>query len=227
MGEYGKFINKYFPSSAPIENEEALYRLICESNLISQIMLKYISLEVEYLTESKLIFYKRFRDGVNKLLMYLPLNEEIGIYACMRYSIEQFLKFIYAIYFDEELEVIGRTSYRHIKEDIKKNSVISDDIKLEMQKIYTYYANYSNDVHAKEIDENKELVSLGKIIKSDNEYSKAIENDLRKFLNISYKIMNKIFHIKYEILNTSERMSIERLQSNRKKIIFEMLEYES
>jgi hypothetical protein len=227
MGEYGKFINKYFPFSASMENEEALYRLICESNLISQIMLKYISLEVEYLTEFKLIFYKRFRDGVNKLLMYLPLNEEIGIYACMRYSIEHFLKFVYAIYFDEELEVIGRTGYRHIKEDIKQNTVIADDIKNKLQRIYSYYAKYSNDVHAKEIDENEELVSLGRIIRAQNEYSKEIENDLRNFLNISYKIMNSIFHIRYEMLNASERINIEKLRPKRKEIVLKILEYES
>lgn len=227
MGEYGEFINKYFPLSSQIKNEEALYRLICESNLISQIMLKYISLEVEYLTESKLIFYKRFRDGVNKLLMYLPLNEEIGIYACMRYSIEQFLKFVYAIYFDKELEVIGKTGYRHIKEDIKQNTVITNDIKIELQRIYSYYAKYSNDVHAKEIDENEELVSLGRIIREKNEYSKEIEDDLRNFLNISYKIMNSIFRIKYEMLNASERMNIGKLRPKRKEIVLKILEYES
>ena len=75
-----------------MENEETLYRLICESNLISRIMLKYMDMSIEYVDQEKLIFYRRFRDGINKVLLYLPLNEEIGICACMRYSVEQFLK---------------------------------------------------------------------------------------------------------------------------------------
>lgn len=53
-------------------------------------MLKYINLNVAYTNMEKLVFYRRFRDGINKILLYLPINEEIGIYACMRYSIEQF-----------------------------------------------------------------------------------------------------------------------------------------
>ena len=82
-------------------------------------------------------------------------------------------------------------------------------------------------MHAKEIDENEELVSLGRIIRAQNEYSKEIENDLRNFLNISYKIMNSIFHIRYEMLNASERINIEKLRPKRKEIVLKILEYES
>lgn len=227
MGEYAEFINRYFPASSKIENDEVLYQLICESNLISKIMLKYLSLEVAYINEAKIIFYRRFRDGVNKLLIYLPLNEEIGIHACMRFSIEQFLKFIYAIYFDKEPDEISKTGYRHLKEDIKNNDLIPREVKFELQKIYTYYAEYSNDMHAKEIDENEELISLGRIIRTSNEYSSRIENDLRNLLNTSYTIMSEIFHIKYEMLNASERIGIENLSSRgRKKKIYKILEYD-
>lgn len=139
MGEYADFISKYFPLSGQMENEETLYRLICESNLISRIMLKYMDMSIEYVDQEKLIFYRRFRDGINKVLLYLPLNEEIGICACMRYSVEQFLKFIYAIYFEKDIEKIVQTSYRHIKDDVKKNNVIPEKVKTEFQKMYTYY----------------------------------------------------------------------------------------
>lgn len=226
MGEYEVFANKYFPFSSKIKNGEIIYQLVCESNLISKVMLKYIDLNMVYLNKEKIIFYKRFRDGINKLLIYLPLNEEIGINACMRFAIEQFLKFIYAIYFDKEINEISRTGYRHIKEDIHKNIFISEKVKSELQKLYTYYAKYSNDMHAKEIDQNEELISLGRIIKSDNEYANGIETDLRNVLNISYRIMHFIFHVKYEILNASERMSIEKLRSQkRRENIYRILEY--
>lgn len=164
---------------------------------------------------------------MNKLLIYLPLNEEIGIHACMRFSIEQFLKFIYAIYFDKEPDEISKTGYRHLKEDIRKNDLIPGEVKFELQKIYTYYAEYSNDIHAREIDENEEIISLRRIMRAGNEYSRRIENDLRNLLDISYTIINKIFHIKYEMLNTSERINIENLSSRgRKKKIYKILEYD-
>lgn len=226
MGEYAEFTSKFFPLSAKIENEEILYQLICESNLISKIILKYINFDVGYVDETKTIFYKRFRDGINKLLLYLPLNEEIGIHACMRFSIEQLLKFVYSIYFDKSVEDINKTGYRHIKEDIKENHLIPETVKLQLQKIYTYYAKYSNDIHAKTVIENEELISLGRIIRSKNEYSGNIEIDLRKVLNVSYIIMHLIFGLKYEILNASERMSIEHLASRkRKRTIYKIFEY--
>jgi hypothetical protein len=55
MGEYADFISKYFPLSGQMENEETLYRLICESNLISRIMLKYMDMSIEYVDQEKLI----------------------------------------------------------------------------------------------------------------------------------------------------------------------------
>lgn len=57
--------------------------------------------------------------GINKILIYLPLNDNIGIFSCMRYSIEQFLKFIYSIYLNDSVEIINKKGYRHIKERIK------------------------------------------------------------------------------------------------------------
>lgn len=75
----------------------------------------------------------------------------------MRYSIEQLLKFIYSIYFEKNIADISRTSYRYIKEDIKKNGNIDTYIKECLLKLYTYYANYSNDLHDKEVTCNKEL----------------------------------------------------------------------
>lgn len=226
MEEYDYFINQYFPLSHIIDNAKNIYCLVCENNLISKIMLKYINLNVAYTNMVKLVFYRRFRDGINKILLYLPINEEIGIYACMRYSIEQFLKFIYAIYFDESIERIARVSYRHIKEDIKENVEIAGEIKKELQKVYTYYAKYSNDIHAKEFEEDEELISLGKIIKSKNEYANDIETDLRNILNSSYRTMQAIFSVKYEMLEASERINIENFPSSKgKKRIYEILDY--
>ena len=79
----------------------------------------------------------------------------------------------------------------------------------------------------KKLMRTKNFVSLGRIIRAQNEYSKEIENDLRNFLNISYKIMNSIFHIRYEMLNASERINIEKLRPKRKEIVLKILEYES
>ena len=66
--------------------------------------------------------------------------------------------------------------------------------------MYTYYAKYSNNVHAKEIDDSQELISLGRIVGGENEYAVDIEKDLRDILNISYEVMQSIFGVKFESL---------------------------
>lgn len=213
MSEYLKFMEKYFPYSLKIPNEDKIYQLVCENNLMVGIILSNMDASRFYLNEEKLIFYRRYRDGVNKILIYIPLNDEIGIYACMRYSIEQLLKFIYSIYFEKNIADISRTSYRYIKEDIKKNRNIDTDIKECLLKLYTYYANYSNDLHDKEVTCNKELDFLGNIIQSENEFADGVEKDLRNILILSYKIMCHVFDIKYNLLNVSERSSLESLKS--------------
>lgn len=69
-------------------------------------ILQVLSIIKKRITEEKCMYFHRFRDGINKILIYLPLNDGIGIYACMRYSIEQFIKFICSIYFEKEIEPV-------------------------------------------------------------------------------------------------------------------------
>lgn len=224
MNEYSKFLKKFFPLSSEIPNGNTIYQFVCENNLISEIILSYMDVNKFYMSKEKLIFYRRYRDGVNKLLIYIPLNDEIGIYTCMRYSIEQLLKFIYSIYFEKDIIDINRTSYRYIKGDIKNNDNIDTYIKQHLMKLYTYYANYSNDLHDKEVTCNKELDFLGNIIQSENEFAYDIEKDLKEILTLSYEILCHLFDIKYDLLNISERLSLAHLNSRgRKRKIYSIL----
>ena len=68
MGEYAEFINRYFPASSKIENDEVLYQLICESNLISKIMLKYLKI---------LIIYKSGRRSYRLSMLLAFLKQQI------------------------------------------------------------------------------------------------------------------------------------------------------
>lgn len=228
MSEYRDFLVKYFPLSNKMEKEDRIYNLVCENNVISEMFLKYINYHPNNINQEKTIYYKRFRDGINKLLIYLPINEGIGIYACMRYSVEQFLKFIYSIYFTESIDRINRTSYRHIKDDIRGNINITTDIRLNIEKLYTYYAKYSNDVHDKNVIYDKELTFLADTLKGENEFSKFVEKDLSNILLIVYEIMCKIFDISYNCLNVSERLQIAKLALKKRRVkILKILNYDA
>lgn len=150
-----------------------------------------------------------------KILIYLPLNDSIGIYACMRYSIEQFIKFIYSIYFEKEIDKINKTSYRFIKDDINGNTLIQDKLKSELRKIYTYYAKYSNDIHNKKIIYDDNLNFLGDILTMQNNFCKDIDTDLSTILLITYTIIKEIFNIHYEDFCASERSQFQNLTINR------------
>ena len=206
---------------------EVLFNLICESNIMSDIYIKYMDLSILGVNVDRLMYYIRFRDCVNKLLIYLPINDGIGIYACMRYFIEQFLKYVYSLYNNNDVSKINKTSYRHIKEDINSNTNIDINVKKEIEKIYSYYAKYSNDIHDKAVVYDKELNFLGDILKNRNDFICRLSDDLSNFLFISYNILNQIFNIDFNKLNAFERMSIAKMSSKkRKNRILNMLKYE-
>lgn len=217
MNEYQTFLNKYFPFSGNISEEKRIYNLICENNIMTSLILKYANCNFCFLNEEKCMYYARFRDGINKLLIYLPINEGIGIYACMRYSVEQFLKFVYGIYFNYDIVKINKTSYRYIKDDIRQNSNIPQTIKDELLKLYTYYAKYSNDIHDKNLLYKDELTFLGSILKNKNSFSQDIDKDVSNILMITYTILVQIFDITFQCFSASERLQLSKLELKKRK----------
>ena len=148
-------------------------------------------------------YYLRYRDGINKLLIYVPVNDDIGVYACMRYIIEQILKFIYSLYGENSIEKINRTSYRHIKEEIRLMRNMPD----------------------KSVDYDHELTFLGEVLKDENKFKDSI-SDIKNIVFNVYDILISIFEITYEQLNLSERIKLsEVIKRNRKEKILELLKY--
>lgn len=188
---------------------------------MSEIFLKYISSH----NTDFMMYYLRYRDGINKLLIYVPVNDDIGVYACMRYIIEQILKFIYSLYGENSIEKINRTSYRHIKEEIRLMRNMPEDIKEKVEKLYTYYAKYSNNIHDKSVNYDHELTFLGEVLKNENKFKGSI-SDIKNIVFNVYDILISIFEITYEQLNLSERIKLsEVIKRNRKEKILELLKY--
>lgn len=97
-------------------------------------------------------------------------------------------------------------------------------MKERLIKLYTYYANYSNDLHDRDVVTIKELDFLGNIIQSENKFVNNIEKDVKGILTLSYEMMCHLFNINYELLNMSERLSLSNLKpENRKRKIYSIL----
>lgn len=212
MKEYQKFLTKFYPQVNYSVDCSSLYMLVVENNIMTKLFLKYKNKK-----DGEDIFYKRFRDAVNKLLIYVPLNDGIGINACMRYLIEQFLKYIYSIYFNLTIKNINKISYRHIKEDFKEKENIEEKILCRLEKLYSFYAKYSNDVHECSIVYEKELTFLAKILKEDNIYISKIISDLQKILFVTYEIMFYIFGMKYEKFSFPDRTLVNKIHSKKRR----------
>lgn len=206
MNEYDIFLKKYFPqiNNNPLFND--VYKLVCKNNILTDIYLKYSKINAE----RNILFLNRYKWWLNKILLYLPLNDGIGINAAIRYSIEQLLKFFYSICFKLSIEKINQTSYRHIKEDLKlRNSSIR--VKNEsLECLYTYYAKYSNDVHDKNTN-NREIGFLETIIKSDSKFINQVHIDLINITKQFDAIMIYLFNITANNLSLAETHQLQRV----------------
>lgn len=215
--DYFHFIKKYYPYCKASIKINLVHEKIEENNILLQILINHIKTNYLYLNNDKLVFLNRYMSGINKILLYIPLNDDIGVDACMRFSIEQVLKFIYSIYFDKSAQSINKTSYRNIKDDFKNIKSEIDIIYDDLSKLNTYYGKYSNNIHKSCYTESDDLYYLADILtKNDSKISTDIYNDLTKIFKIVDKIIIDIFDIKIEALNISERLRLSNGLSNRR-----------
>ncbi len=205
--EYKEFVDKYFPFSKYHHLYSDVYSIICKNNILTDIYLKYSDIKD---THECILFLQRYKWGLNKILLYLPINDGIGINGCMRYSIEQLLKFLYSICFNHSIDKINKTSYRHIKDDLKtRNSSIR--VRNEsLECLYTYYAKYSNDVHDKNAN-NQEIGFLETIIKNESRFIKHVHADLINLTKQFDAIMIYLFNITANNLSLAETHQLQRI----------------
>ena len=106
MSEYIKFLINNFPKTKIISdsNIELCYKRVCENNLICEIVQKYIYKYVEdnQMISPKYLFLERYRIQLNKILLYIPIGDQTIINYGMRSAIENILKFIYTMCFDQD-----------------------------------------------------------------------------------------------------------------------------
>lgn len=205
---YYDFIQKYFPNSGASDKIEILYRKIEEINTLYEIFQNHTNFANSYLNEDKIIYLKRHIVGLNRLLIYVPLNDDIGIDACMRYSVEQFLKFLYGIYFDKDINKINKTSFRNIKDDFKELTNLDARVSECLTTIYNLYGKYSNNIHKNcALDEDR-FKYLSEILTSETGYAYKIQEDIDKIFSFFATVMASIFEIKMEGLSSSERLRL-------------------
>lgn len=220
--EYNEFIKKHFPYSSCNENEsiELLYARVCENNLVTEVYEKYILAE-ECGINYHFIFLQKYRNQLNKLLLYLPLNEPSGINFCMRATIENLIKFLYSIYFRVDLQSVTRCKFRHIREGLSGVETESYIDKVKMNILFNFYGNFSNSIHDKVEDQEFQLEYMESIIETCAFGLVELEAKVVTMLNIYESLICNIFEIKEETLSSSDILRLKKsLSSNRfKKVV--------
>jgi hypothetical protein len=216
MSEYKHFIEKHFPNSAIVktDNIELIYARICENNLITEIFEKYI-IGNEYIKNCnyQIIFLRRYKNQLNRLLLYLPLNDLTCINFSLRATAEYLLKFIYSIYFDENLHSITRRKFRDLREGLNK---VETDLFIDKAKInilFSYYGEFSNSIHDKIDIGQSQIEYMESIIECETLDLKSLDDKLLTILNNYQILICNIFKISEQTLSVAETVRLNNILS--------------
>lgn len=208
--EYKEFIKKYFPCSGILNdpNIESIYYRICENNLITDIYEKYIGDKTFTNISCQIIFLQNYRIQFNKLLLYLPLNDNNCINFCMRAVIENLLKFLYSIYFKENYNNISKCKFRDIRERLNKINANLFMDKNKFNILFSYYGEFSNSIHDKSYSTEQHLNYLGSIIEANCLNLDYLDKKLLNILNCYEELICTIFKIEERTFSMSENLRL-------------------
>ncbi|MDQ0202454.1 hypothetical protein [Pectinatus haikarae] len=199
---YLEFIKKNFPESAIAKNINIydFYKIIQEVNLSISILSKYA---IQNDNDCWEIFLSRFQDALNKLLLYLPLNDSTGINILFRIMVESLLKYLYSISIDSDFNKIDKLAYRELKAKLKHTNI-------DYQVLYSIYAKYSNSIHVKKEYNNDTIIILQDIISSKQPNIVKLINEVLKLVNIYNERTIKLSNIKITTFSMAEVKSLKR-----------------
>lgn len=210
--DYENFIKLHFPYSKCMNNETPIlvYRLVYELNMMSGIFKNYIG------NRPYNIFLDKYINKINKLLLYIPLNDQDSINFIIRSAVENIIKFIVCKYSSKDIKCISKMGFRNLKEEIQllSNSTVIDMESID--KLFSLYGQYSNDVHGKDYTDKNEIKFLQSYILNENLSLSRTKDDVMKIIESYYKILNKSFNIKFSDFGSAERIRIRRSLSNKR-----------
>lgn len=204
---YLEFIQKNFPKSSLLKNDNIhrLYEIIQEVNLSISILNKY-TLKKD--NDCCNVFLSRFQDALNKILLYIPLNDSTGINILFRIMIESLLRYLYSITtINNNFEKINKLPFRNLKSKLKCYN-ISD-----YQILYSMYAKYSNYIHGKK-EYNDTIVILQDIISSEQFDVKLVINEILKLVRIYNEYTIKLSNIKSTSFSIADTKLLKRYCSS-------------
>lgn len=192
---YAEFLKRNFPSCPVIDDTVTLniYNLICQNNVLTNIFLARI---LDKYPKFQIGFLELYQKQLNKILIYIGLNESDGLNYCVRSLVEYLLKFFYSVKIEESFDKINKFQYRHLSEELRKKEEGQIDFGDNIQIFLNYYGLFSNELHGKADKITCELDYLQQIISNKH-------IDYNKIFNALKNIIYKYFVILIQILDLS------------------------
>lgn len=220
---YIDFLKESFPKLTLQQSDDLkkIYMKICENNILSdyfrsQLTGKYEKVKIEYLDY--------YRSQLNKILIYIGINEENIINFCFRASTEYILKLLYSMKNDNDISAIDKKSFRFLSDDLKnKDEELYKDMVQDIAKLLSDYGHFSNKIHGKLNDKN-ELQYMNEILTGSNiDFSRTFRQ-LTNIVDVYEKILIRSLKINKKNIDASLIFRLENLISNNR--ISKLLSYE-
>ncbi|TYA11247.1 hypothetical protein FRY98_18945 [Paenibacillus faecis] len=209
---YIDFTKKYFPNTLLLKNEDilgVLFSRVHENSVVTSIFEKYIT--CNKVANEFLIYYRK---NFNKLLVTYPLNEAQAIYSNVRLITESLLKFLFSINNPLDVEIVKKTKFRTLKEELIKTGLNQSALNV----LFSLYGRYSNYIHDKEDADSKNIDFLEILITTKNKYLTGIVDDLILLLDSYYALVCITFQITPSHFSASDNLRlIHNLSSKRYK----------
>lgn len=220
--KYINFLNESFPKLS-LEEEEALidiYKTICENNIFTDSFKNKLCLKYEHAKDE---YFEYYRNQLNKILIYVGINDKNVIDFCFRLSVEYLLKLLYSIKNNLDIKEINKKSFRFLSEDLKNtDSEIYTGMVDDISILLSYYGKFSNEIHGK-IEQKTELEYMDEILKNKDTRFMTIKTQLSKLVKIYEKIFIKILQMNLKNVDAGLIFRLSNIMSNKriKKLFWE------
>nr|DAE48816.1 MAG TPA: hypothetical protein [Caudoviricetes sp.] len=214
--KYCEFLKSNFPNfpNPDLKEIEQIYIKICENNILTDFFVEKLR---ELDKEISIEFINRYKKTLNKLLIYIGVNDEDIINFSFRSSVEYILKSLCSFNEFSSEEKINKLSFRSISELLKKEeNYLYTDMKVDSSNLLSLYGKFSNEVHGKVDIKINELEYMNLILGTNHvDYSK-IYNNICNIVDTYEKIFIRALNISLSNIDASIIFKLSNIVSNKR-----------
>lgn len=194
---YHSFIEKNYPLSSYINRENIEFKKSYFSIINKSIEIIIIYSETDIFSEISLIIIEEIRVLLNKMLLYIPLNDSFILSSIIRALAEAHVKLIISLVeVDITEERMSNLRFSEMKDIVKKNEQLQKHVN-EIDIAYAIFNDHSQVIH----DKHKALQTITFL---DEQISRTTI-DINKYTRIVNNLWKLEFNVTLELSNANNQ----------------------